>query len=224
MAMGSKSRREAENAIASCRPFQNSTGSFYGTRGSTRQLGWLDTKLSRTEAARVRKLLRRAVYVVWSYNTPIAFVSEEESGERTAYYVDVSHSRTTSNHQSIARMGMGEYETIWENRPARRPRRDVPVDRTVVARLNARTAGYAEAAHREPTAAHVYAATARAVPADSPGYQNGRSETEQEQTLRRLLDPRYTNPDWVPDRDWEADRQAELRDAERVAREGTWRP
>lgn len=253
MAMGGKGRRAAENAIASCRPFKNSTGSLQGTRGSTRNLGWLE---QHTDARRIRELLSRAVYVVWSYNTPIAWVSEEESGDRQAYYVDESHSMTTSNHQSIAQMGLGEYETIGTRRPVRRPRRAV-IDRpqtASVAELGERAA-WAEAARREPTAAHVYAAQAAgrfrtnhrgvqydslverdtsferdmaeartSVPADSPGYQLGRTEREQEATLARLLDPRYSNPDWVPGRDIVADLEAERRDIERVEREGMWRP
>lgn len=256
MAMGGKGRRAAENAIASCRPFRNSTGSMKGTRGSTRDLGWLE---SHADARRIRELLSRAVYVVWSYGTPIAWVSETEDGDRQAYYVDEQHSRTTTNHQSIAQMGLGEYETIGTWRPVRRPRRSVAEARQAmaIAQSNENLAAWAEAARREPTAAHAYAGAARqramevgaeraamryrtvvngpegveylddSVPADSPGYQNGRTESEQEATLARLLDPRYSNPDWVPGRDAaqrEADARAERRDAERVEREGVWRP
>jgi len=121
MAMGSRGRREAENAIASCRPFRNSTGSMKGTQGSTRTLGWLE---NHTDARHIRELLSRAVYVVWSYGTPIAWVSETEDGDRQAYYVDKHHSTTTSHHQGVARVGLGEYETIGERRPVRRPRRE----------------------------------------------------------------------------------------------------
>jgi hypothetical protein len=251
MAMGSKGRREAENAIGSCRPFRNSTGSFYGTRGSTRTLGWLE---SHTEARRIRELLSRAVYVVWSYGTPIAFVSETEDGERTAYYVDESHSTTTSHHQGVARIGMGEYETIGAQRPVRRPRRQV-VGRPQTASAQAlgsrlvtnhrgvqydplveRDTSYERDMAEERMYARLSGQTVEdwrrnprwsrpaEVPADSPGYQNGRSETEQESTLQRLLDPRYADPDWVPNRDWDADLEAERRDIERVEREGAWRP
>lgn len=227
MAMGGRSRREAENAIGSCRPFKNSTGSFYGTRGSTRDLGWLS---SHTEARRIRELLSRAAYVVWSYNTPIAFVSETEDGERTAYYVDEAHSMTTSHHQTIARVGMGEFETIgsgpWsrtrhggalrtyrESQPRRQPTRTVE------------GYGVAPRAARLDDASLV-AAVGPAFPdrslVGSPGYRNGLTESQQEQTLARLLDPRYANPDWVPGRDSAADAAAERRDAERVEREGEW--
>lgn len=89
-----------------------------GTRGSTLQLGWLEQN---PEHVRIRELLGQAVYVVWSYGTPIGFVTETEDGERTAYYVDESHSRTTSHHQGILQVAWGEYETIGEQAP--RPRR-----------------------------------------------------------------------------------------------------
>lgn len=224
MAMAGHTRRMAENAIASCRPFRNSTGSLKGTRGATRTLGWLE---SHTDARRIRELLSRAVYVVWSYGTPIGWVSEDEDGNRQAYYVDVQHSKTTSHHQDVARMGMGEYETIGERRPVRR-RAPRPVNQDAVDRANAVVAGYAEAARQEPTAAHVYAATARRRElADSPGYQNGLTERQQETTLAQLLDPRYSNPDWVPGRDVQADLEAELRDIRRIeaeVQERGWRP
>jgi hypothetical protein len=250
--MGSRGQREAENAIAACRPFRNSTGSMEGTRGSTRTLGWLE---QHTEARRIRDLLSRAVYVVWSYGTPIAFVSEDEEGERTAYYVDESHSVTTSHHQTIARVGMGDYETIGESRPARRPRRPAPygpgrvvlghqhgplvavaLDPPVAAVgpdyglvTNRRGVQYDPQVERDTSYERDMAEerSSRAVPADSPGYQLGRTEDEQQSTLQRLLDPRYSNPNWTPFADEYGHNLppgADERDAARVEREGTWTP
>lgn len=211
MAMGGRGRREAENAIASCRPFRNSTGSLRGTRGSTRDLGWLE---QHTEAQRIRELLSRATYVVWSYNTPISWVSEDEDGERTAYYVDDYHSMTTSHHQGIARCGLGEYETIGARPRTRRPRpAPRPVNQGAIDRANATVAGYAEAARREPTAAHVYA--------------HRDPEAEQQASIAQMLDPRYGNPDWTP---WLNNGSnlppgADDRDEHRVqATGGTWTP
>lgn len=203
MAMGGRGRREAENAIASCRPFRNSTGSLRGTRGSTRDLGWLE---QHTEAQRIRELLSRATYVVWSYNTPISWVSEDEDGDRTAYYVDDYHSMTTSHHQGIARCGLGEYETIGERRPARRPRR-VPVQAQPVpdrAQMRYRTAVSEPVTHtyRDP-------------------------EAEQQASIAQMLDPRYGDPDWTPwlRNDSNLPPGAEDRDAQRVQADGgTWRP
>lgn len=221
MAMSGNGQRRAENAIASCRPFRNSTGSLKGTRGSTRTLGWLE---SHTDARRIRELLSRAVYVVWSYGTPIAWVSEEESGDRQAYYVDESHSRTTSHHQTIARVGMGEYETIGDRTPVRRQRRDM-----AEARVAAMEVGEVRAQMRYRTVSNDPGSVEYSdwLPADSPGYQNGRTERQQETTLAQLLDPRYRDPDWVPGRDVQADLEAELRDIRRIeaeVQERGWRP
>jgi hypothetical protein len=209
MAMGYRGTREAESAIASCRPFRNSTGSFYGTRGSTRTLGWLS---SHADARRIERLLRTAVYVVWSYSTPIAWVSEDEDGERTAYYVDESHSATTSNHQGIARRGLSEYEVIGTRTPVRRTR---PAPRDDSALVAAVGPDYGQ----RPDASLV----------GSPGYQLGRTESQQEETLRRLLDPRYANPDWTPFGDAYGNNLpdgAEARDFDRVQNEqgSWWRP
>lgn len=224
MGMGSRGRREAENAIASCRPFKNSTGSFYGTRGPTRNLGRLE---QHNEARRIRELLSRAVYVVWSYNTPISFVSETEDGERTAYYVEDHHSMTTSHHQSVTRLGMREYAVIGDESPARRPSRQRPVDQAAIDRANARTAEYAESARREPTPAHVYAATANLSPrrdTNGPDFIAPDQDAQRDR-LAALLDPRFANPDWTP---WGLHgglpEGADERDAARVEREGTWTP
>lgn len=112
MAMGARAQREAENAIACMRPFKNSTGSFYGTRGSARHLGWADSSLRGEDLSRARELIRRATYIVWSYNTPLGFVAEDENGEVQKFYLDVHHSATTSHHQTILRVAWGDFETI----------------------------------------------------------------------------------------------------------------
>lgn len=233
MAMGQRNRREAENAIASCRPFRNSTGSMKGTRGSTRTLGWLE---GHADARHIRELLSRAVYVVWSYETPIAFVSEDEEGNRTAYYVDETHTATTSNHQGIARMGMGEYETIGTEVRREREREN----RRRAARVRAMQTGQARAEHwlRVVGQAEVERVLDRAeggyTPAelraegdwmpgvDSPGYPNGLTEQQQADRLASLLDPRFADPDWTPFGDrfhGNLPEGAEARDLERVNRE-----
>lgn len=226
MAMGGKGQREATCAIASCRPFNNSTGSLKGTRGSTRTLGWLE---SHTDARRIRELLGRAVYVVWSYGTPIAFVHEAEDGERTAYYVDESHSATTAHHQTLARVGMGEYETIGA-----RPRRS----RSAVTREDIERRADAEARSAEARRAR------REREASIRAMENGANMAAHERWVRQgetrydpqgvqeddaarasrsqMLDPRYVNPDWTP---WTDDYTgnlpdgAEARDRARVERE-----
>lgn len=231
MAMGGRGQREAQNAIASCRPFRNSTGSLKGTRGSTRTLGWLE---SHTEARRIRELLSRAVYVVWSYNTPISWVTEGEDGERTAYYVDEQHSPTTSHHQTIARVGMGEYETIGSGPVSRRSPRGVRYGEGYRQRTEApvqfvtdhRDVRYDARVERD-TSYDRDLVSARAELASSPGFQNGTDEETQRQRMQRLLDPRYADPDWTPFSNGfhgNLPPGAEGRDAERVERENAERP
>lgn len=115
MAMGQRARDEAERAFRCHSRFTNSTGSLTATKGSARELGWLR---NHPQADYIRDLLSRAEYVVWSYDTPIGFVSLDD-GEVQRFYVDVQHTVTTSHHQGILRVAWGEYETIGE-RPGRR--------------------------------------------------------------------------------------------------------
>lgn len=136
MAMGSRSRREIESAIACCRPFKNSTGSMTGTRGSTRTLGWLE---QHADARRIKALLSRATYVVWSYNTPIGFVAEDEAGDIEKFYVEAQHTVTTSHHQGVLKVAWGEYETIGEERRRRSPARREPRPTRVPAPAPARS-------------------------------------------------------------------------------------
>ena len=199
MAMGGRGQREATSAISACRPFSNSTGSLRGTRGPTRDLGWLS---SHREAQKIKELLSRATYVVWSYNTPIGFVSEDEDGERTAYYIDEPHSMTTSHHQTLVRVGFGDFETIGEGPWSRSTGRShVQVRRPVIGRPQ--VTSLEELSRR----AEVDAINART------------REHAPQSTLEYLLDRRLSNPDWVPGRDIEADYAAERRDAARVERE-----
>lgn len=221
MAMGRRGRDEAERSINNCRPFSNSTGSMRGTRGSTRDLGWLS---NHPDKVLIKELLGRATYVVWSYDTPIGFVTEDETGNITKFYVDERHTLTTSHHQGTLRVAWREYETIGERRPARRPRRE-PVRQVSVDESNAMVREYAETARREPTAAHVYSAVA-AQRRDAEIFADDRAslyEPTWDTSTAQMLDPRYADPDWVPGRDIEADYAAERRDRERVEREGTWR-
>lgn len=166
MAMGARGQQTAKSAIAACRPFTNSTGSLRGTRGHTDQLGWLR---DHREADRIRRLLATATYVVWSYDTPIGFVADDEDGDTEFYYIAERHSSTTAHHQSLLRTAWGEYESIGEDR--RRP-----------------ADSYAPGAYVQ--------ATDMSTLVDTPS------------SLQTMLDPRYSDPDWVPpgqrrpDLDW----------------------
>lgn len=194
MAMGRRTRDEAERAIANCRPFQNSTGSMRGTRGSTRNLGWLS---SHREHAKIKELLGRATYVVWSYNTPIGCVTEDEDGNVTKVYFDESHSATTSQHQGILRVGFSDFESIGDG-PWSRSQRP-------------RTRRAPRANPSDPLV---------------PGMDCGSGlDPERDQavaTMAQMLDPRYGDPNWTP---WQRNgtslpQGAEKRDYARVLSEG----
>lgn len=78
------------DAIADGQAFSNSTGSFAGRPGPASGTGRLPREY--IESA------RKASYVVYSYNTPIAWRTE---GNWAVPWI--SYSVTTSSHQSIAR-------------------------------------------------------------------------------------------------------------------------
>lgn len=170
MAMGGRGQREAQAAIASCRPFSNSTGSLRGTRGSTRQLGFLEGKATGRELATVKDLLSRAVYVVWSYNTPIGCTDEDGIN----HYFDYSYSTTTSHHQTILRVGFSDFETIGQG----------PWSRVSSRQRNSR--------------AEVQGAVRYFEPRGPEPVRRPTEEDHQREQLAALLDPRYLDPDWVP--------------------------
>lgn len=169
MAMGGKSQRAAEAAISACRSFTNSTGSLRGTRGSTRNLGWLS---SHREARKIREVLSRATYVVWSYDTPIGCVTETDEDGPVKIYFDEHHTPTTSHHQTLLRVAFSDFETIGEGpwsgrrpRSVRRPRQ-APTQQTFDRAAAARVVRENDVVHRPST--------------------------------EQMLDPRYSNPDWTP--------------------------
>jgi hypothetical protein len=199
MAMGRRGRDAAERAIACSRPFTNSTGSLTGSRGSTRDLGHLSSHRDRD---RIKELLGRATYVVWSYATPIGFEVENGEGTITRYYVDEPHSATTSNHQAILRVSWGEFEVIGEGpwtravqpraRRASRERRHAQLPRpafeTVRDEVRQGLASWrAEAARLDPVQ-----------DAEDGGYALGGPMDGYPDRAAYLLDPRLSDPNWTP--------------------------
>lgn len=109
---------EIPGLIAQLRPFlsegrlPDGTRRLSGHSGPAVSLGHLP--------ARLHESVRSAVYVVYSYGTPIAWVTEDESRSRTEPYLyhvpDVGYSPTTGQHQyavldawrSVARRGLME--------------------------------------------------------------------------------------------------------------------
>jgi hypothetical protein len=127
MAMGRRGQDEAERAFRCHSRYTNSTGSLTATPGGARELGWLR---NHPEADRIKDLLSRAEYVVWSYGTPIGFVCPDDDGDIQRFYVDAQHTTTTSHHQTLLRTAWGEYETIGERRSNRVRRQPAPRVRT----------------------------------------------------------------------------------------------
>lgn len=121
MGMSGDGQSKAKRAISNHQSFKNSTGSLSGTQGSTRQLGWLSSHPAR---GKLLRLLARASYVVWSYNTPIGFVVPEDPEDPgalyTQYVIEESHSTTTSHHQTLCRVGFDRYDDPVGETTARR--------------------------------------------------------------------------------------------------------
>lgn len=141
MAMGGDGQRKAKMAISNHMPFRNSTGSLSGTQGGTRQLGWLSSHPAREK---LLKLLQRASYVVWSYDTPIGFVvpDDPESPDGwpyVQYVIEETYSTTTSHHQTLVRVGFDRYDDPAVEYTSER-RRAENEDRNA-ARREARAAG-----------------------------------------------------------------------------------
>jgi hypothetical protein len=180
MAMGRRGRDAAERAIACSRPFTNSTGSLTGSRGSTRDLGHLNSHRDRD---RIKELLGRATYVVWSYATPIGFEVENDEGTITRYYVDEPHSATTSNHQAILRVSWGEFEVIGEGPWTRavQPRARRASRERRHAQVRSSSAFPPDILSREPLGSP--SRTVASGPPDRAAY---------------LLDPRLSDPNWTP--------------------------
>lgn len=101
MAMGQEARRKAVSAFDNHRKWELSTGSLKGVPGTGDDLGWLS---SESNAAELKASLREAVYVVYSYNTPIGWALEdEETGLLERVIPAASHSNTTGAHQGVLR-------------------------------------------------------------------------------------------------------------------------
>lgn len=248
MAMGRRTRDEAERAIRNCRPFQNSTRSMRGTRGSTRDLGWLS---NHREANRIKELLSRATYVVWSYDTPIGCVTEDDDGNITKVYFDESHTTTTSHHQGILRVAFSDFETVgtgpWSRSHGRgdgpvRSRPQTSSVRELGSRVDpvsdARDNGYILGGPRDGYPSRGRMATNhRGVQYDplverDTSWERDMVEARMQSrpTRDQMLDPRYGDPNWTP---WNREGSslppgADERDAQRVEQEQAegrgWRP
>jgi hypothetical protein len=96
--------RQCRTAIVRREGFSNSTGSFHGEWASYVSTGYSPQKVRDEIRLAVHPdgadpTERRQVYVVYSYDTPIAYAKK---GEDLVVF-DVKYSNTTSRHSSICR-------------------------------------------------------------------------------------------------------------------------
>ena len=122
MAMGQRGQQEAVSAFRRQVRYISSGGNLTATPGSARNLGGLH---SHPQADYIKDLLSRAEYVVWSYQTPIGFVSLDD-GEVQRFIVDVKHTDITSHHQGLLQIAWDEYEVICQRPGRTRVRRQPP--------------------------------------------------------------------------------------------------
>lgn len=107
MAMGREARREAISAFDNHRRWALSTGNLRGVPGNGVDLGWLS---SESNAAELKASLREAVYVVYSYDTPIGWALEdEETGLLERVIPQPYHTTTTSIHKGVLKEAWGSY-------------------------------------------------------------------------------------------------------------------
>jgi hypothetical protein len=85
-----QAREEAARLVANGQPFRNSSGSLWGAPGGAESLGQMQGP-RREEAL-------NAMYVIYSYATPIAW----QSGPHSWVIDDAHYSVTTSKHRTIA--------------------------------------------------------------------------------------------------------------------------
>lgn len=87
---------DAARKIANLRPFRG--GSWHGQDGPSNDTG----RLPREWVEQFRQDQNKIIYAVYSYATPIAWVTEDG----TATIPDVSYSRTTTRQQNAARVAL----------------------------------------------------------------------------------------------------------------------
>lgn len=96
--MSRVTNRGARKKIIDQHPFQSNTGNFHGAWGGNGTTGWLPEPWKSKFVTRAKE-----AYVVYSYNTPIAWWDAA-----TGWVIpDVKYSPTTSRHQSIVRLAVG---------------------------------------------------------------------------------------------------------------------
>lgn len=129
--------------------------------------------------------LDEADYVVYCYGTPIAWVlrSDGYPDRRVNYVPDWQYSSTTTYYQGLVMEAWGNCVDPYP-RKSRQDNRGTARGRSAEARYTA-----TQVARRDDSA------LVAAVGPDPVAYRRGGSYRSR---LGRLLDPRYSDPDWVP--------------------------
>lgn len=251
-AFGQRARREVIKNISNLRSFEH--GGISGRLGGCTRIN----KLPRAYAAHTG--LHRAYYVVYCYDTPIAWVTMADDANeegRVNFMPDWQYSATTTYYQKLVWEAWGDdkisdpnkdysreenagtvrgrssderYGRVVPAPPARRPRtpsnnysdetrarlvtnhRGVQYDPQVERDTSYERdmAEARDASYRRDLAVRLAGAPSRTSYAPPGG------EAAQRQRMARLLDARYSDPDWTPE---PLSDEAEARDYRRVLRD-----
>lgn len=214
-AFGQRARREVIKNISNLRSFEH--GGISGRLGGCTRIN----KLPRAYAAHTG--LHRAYYVVYCYDTPIAWVTMADDANeegRVNFMPDWQYSATTTYYQKLVWEAWGDDKISDPNKDYSREEnagtvrghtsdarygRVTPAPPARRARLSERDAAYAR-----DLAVRMAGAPSRTSYAPPGG------EAAQRQRMARLLDARYSDPDWTPE---PLSDEAEARDYRRVLRD-----
>lgn len=203
-----KNRAEVVRNIANLRSFAHGgsrsggEAAISGRTGGTTRLGALPRQYAHG--------LAEAVYVVYCYGTPIAWVTMADDATeegRVNFMPDWQYSATTTYHQGLVWEAWGDKIVDPNPRYSKAENRGTERGRSSDARYNrgnARAQEQARFAEREAR---------RAAQPRETHYARPYTESSMQDRMQHLLDPRYRNPDWTPEPLPEG---AERRDAERV--------
>lgn len=221
-AFGQETRERVLRSLANLRNFQSSpraalSEGLTGLNGPCRRL------TNSRYGALPREYavgLDTAVYVVYCYGTPIAWVTaddEDATEDRNNWVPDWQYSATTTYYQSLVMQAWGDKCHDPDPRKSRRDNRGTARGRTSDDRY-----GRNQVARRWLSGMSIEQA-AQQTEAERSGRpsRTAPSGPPPRPTRDQMLDPRYSDPDWTP---WKVDGSnlpagADHRDFERIERE-----
>jgi hypothetical protein len=198
-AFGREGREQVIRNIANLRTFEH--GGVSGRQGGTRRLN----KLPRAYA----RGLDDAVYVVYCYDTPIAWVTMEDDATeegRVNFMPDWQYSATTTYYQSLVWAAWGDKVVDPDPRFSARENRGTARGRSSDVRY-----GRVPAPVRGPSAEQIAREARRTAQLDAERRSSVPSRTAPSGPPEYLLDRRYSDPDWSPGLPDGADQRDERR-------------